>query len=161
LPDDYGNTFYIIFFIGIAQLVDMVTSVNIEIIASSKHYRLNTYFVFISIVVAIIFNWIFIPLYGIEGAALGTLLAVMINNTLRTIAVGRIFKIYPLNMGTFKSLFVIVVCYVVMIFIPNADSPILDFLLRGIVITAIYLPLTYLLNISNDINSKLDKIIRR
>jgi O-antigen/teichoic acid export membrane protein len=71
LPSDYGNTYYVVLFIGIAQLIDMITSVNFEIIASSKLYRYNTYIVVFSILIAILFNIVFIPLYGIEGAAIG------------------------------------------------------------------------------------------
>lgn len=159
LPNEYSDTFFIIFFIGIAQLIDMLTSINIEIIASSKYYRLNTYFVFISIFVAILFNWIFIPIYGIEGAALGTLLAVLVNNTLRTIAVGRIFGIYPINTGTLKSILIISVCYSLMLFIPNLENRFVDFLVRGSIITAVYLPLTYAFRISEDINLKINKVI--
>jgi O-antigen/teichoic acid export membrane protein len=161
LPKAFYDTFWVILFIGLAQLIDMVTSVNIEILAASKYYKLNTYFVFLSIVVAVFFNVILIPIYGISGAAFGTLLAILLNNSIRCYTIWRYYKISPFSINTAKAILVIIGVYFLIYLIPNVENHLLNLLIKGFLIVLIYIPIVYFLKISTELNNWLNLILSR
>lgn len=161
LPVEFSGSTMIVFFIGIAQLVDMLTGVNSEIISTSKYYKLNTYIVIIAIVTGFISNIIFIPIYGITGAAFATFLSVLLINLIRYILVWKIYGIQPFTSDTYKVILLLMVTIVLVSLIPNLNNSILNLIFKGLMITIIYLPIIYKLNVSKDINSMMDKYFRR
>ncbi|MGC9355860.1 MAG: lipopolysaccharide biosynthesis protein, partial [Mariniphaga sp.] len=72
IGNDYLEGKWVIFFIGIGFLIDMLTGVNGYIIVLSKFYRISVVFVSVLIVLVVVTNLIFIPLWGITGAAVAT-----------------------------------------------------------------------------------------
>lgn len=161
LPDAFGDGFYIIFFIGLAQLSDLATGVNNEILATSKYYRLNTYFILISIVVAMVSNIVFIPLYDITGAALATFCSVFAINLLRLFAIWKIYRILPFSKNTIIVFLLGLITYFLVSLIPQMKLPIVDFLMRGALVTLIYLPAVFYLKVSTDINDLILSLLRK
>ncbi|MGB0887750.1 MAG: lipopolysaccharide biosynthesis protein, partial [Vicingaceae bacterium] len=87
LPDEYEEARYVLLFVGIAKLFDVSTGVNATIIQFSKFFKLMLYFNLLLIVLLIGTNFVLIPIMGIEGAALATLISVVIVNTIRLIII--------------------------------------------------------------------------
>jgi O-antigen/teichoic acid export membrane protein len=71
---------YVVFFLGLAQVWDMMTGINTEIIYYSKYYRFNLYLTLFLGVLTIAANLVFIPLYGLTGAALATCISMFLFN---------------------------------------------------------------------------------
>ena len=159
LPEAFSQTYWIVFFIGSAQLIDMLTSINIEILASSKHYKLNTLFVFISIITAAIFNLLLIPVMGLNGAAIGTFLAIFMNNLVRCIALWKYYGLQPISKNSFKLILLIIFIYFLLIFIPHLSNLAIDFLFRGTLITLTYFVGLYYLRAAIDINKWIDDFL--
>lgn len=160
LPHEFRQGTYVVLFIGLAQLTDMLCGVNYEIIASSKHYRLNTWFTLAAIVSAIILNMLFIPVYGISGAAFATLSSVFLVNFFRIIAVWKIFKIQPFTSKTIWALVVSTVFYIILVSIPTIEQPILNLLVKGVLLVILFLPTIYFLKLSEDINGIIDRFLK-
>lgn len=160
LPSAFEAGTYVVLFIGIGQLFDMLFGVNHEIIAASKYYRYNTYFVFLTAISGIIFNIIFIPSYGITGAAIATCLSIVSINLLRLFAVYKLFGILPFTRKTLYALFIIGILAITWIWLPKLDNIILSILYKGFSFGLVYLFIIYYLHLSDDINSIIDKMLK-
>lgn len=160
LPLSFRAGEYVVLFIGLGHFFDMMTGVNSEIISVSRNYKLNTYFIFFSIFVGILINLWLIPLYGISGAALATMITIVLTNILRLIAVYRLFSMHPFSMNTARVLGCIIVIILTMYFFPDLENALLSIILKGFVITFVYFMLIYFLKVSEDINSIIDKVFR-
>ena len=80
MPDFYAAGRWVVFIVGIGKIIEMITGANGLILINSKHYRVSFYTNLILIAVTIGANYIMIPLYGIEGAALASVLAILVYN---------------------------------------------------------------------------------
>ena len=82
LPNNeiYQKGFYVVLFIGLGKLSDMLFGANGEIIVMSKYYRFNVVAVLSLALLTIVFNQWLILVYGIEGAALASLLTMTLFN---------------------------------------------------------------------------------
>ena len=159
LPEAFSVGALIVLFIGVAQLLDMICGVNYEIIASSKYYKLNTWFIFLTAISAVLLNIIFIPIYGITGAAIATFSSIFLVNFLRIIAVWRLFKIHPFSLKTIYAVLIICASYFILSVIPNFENYIINLLFKGAILILIYVPSIYLLKVSDDINDLIDKVV--
>lgn len=161
LPKEFEIGAAIVFWIGIAQLVDMVCGVNHEIISSSPKYRLNTWFIGLSALSAVGLNMLFIPMYGVEGAAIATFSSVFMVNVLRLIAVWRIFRIQPISLTTFKIILLIILSFLIVESVPNVENFILNLFLKGTLLSIIYLPTVYYFKLSSDLRELIDNLLKR
>lgn len=161
LPEAFSNSAMIVFFIGLAQIVDMLTGVNNEIIAASKYYKLNTFFMIGAIVSGFIANVIFIPVYGATGGAMATFISITLVNIFRLIAVWKLYRIQPFSSHTIKVLVFLIVLITAVSFLPNLENYLLNLLYKGGIITLIYFPIIYKLNVSEDINGMIDRMLAK
>lgn len=160
LPDIYAQGKWVILFIGIAYLFDMLAGGAQNILANSKYYRFQTYFMALQIVLAVATNLSLIPLLGITGAALASTISKFIVNTGRYAFLKRKFKLDPYN---YKFLIVLIaggVSYGASLLLPELESLIMDIVLRSVIILAIFALAILLTGVSEDINNTLRKILK-
>ena len=82
---EYSVGVLIVLMISISELFKLSLGTNGAILINSKYYRMLFYFSIAMAVSVIIFNRFFIELLGIDGAALATLLVVIIFNVIKVI----------------------------------------------------------------------------
>jgi len=106
---DYKEGKYVVLLLGFAKIADMATSINTHIIIYSKYYQFNLYMTFLLAGLNIIFNLIFIPIFGLVGVAMATLTSMVLYNLLKLIFVLVKFKMHVdiLINSVFISLFYI------------------------------------------------------
>ena len=161
LPEGYSDGKYVILFIGLGQLADMITGVNTEIIASSKYYRFNTYFIGSLIVLVVLFNYLLIPPFGIEGAAMASALAMILVNGSKFFFLNYKLNFQPLNSGIVKILVIGIASLLIIQFaLPVFDNPFVGILTTGTLLTILYWVPSLLLGISEDINQIVQKYIK-
>ncbi len=160
LPSAYQEGKYVIFFIGLASLTVMVGGTNGSIIANSKYFSFNAYFAFALIVLTIITNLIFIPIFGITGAAIASLISMLLFNILRYSLILIKFKLQPYNRNHLWAILVGLAVYFVVGFMPEIYNYIIDIILRSLLITILFLGSIFFLNISEDINDLIKKYLR-
>ena len=161
IPIKYLPGKYVILLIGIASLFDIALGISPHIIVNSKYYRYLSYFLIFFAILLIITNYIFIPIYGIVGAALATLISKLIYNLIKFIFLYRKFKLQPFN---YKILLLYIIgffAYWVSTLLPQQPNYIVDILLRSSIITIIYVLPVYYFNISEDINFKVNAVAKR
>ncbi|MCW0482694.1 lipopolysaccharide biosynthesis protein [Gaoshiqia sediminis] len=159
LGDDYVQSKWVIFFIGLGYLFDMLTGANAQVLAFSKHYRVSLYFVVVLIAVVGVLLYVLTPLWGIVGAAVSIAAGLFLNNLMRYSYLLWKFKLQPFNYKFLIVAIILISAFLIQELIARQNL-FIDIFLRGFIITSIYLPTVYYLKISPDINASVDKILR-
>jgi O-antigen/teichoic acid export membrane protein len=166
---EYAVGKYVVLFIGIAQVIEMATGTNYEVLVTSKYYKYNAYFLVLLFALVIGLNYLMIPTYGINGAAFASLIAMALNNLLRFLFLYWKFKLQPFNSKFLVVIAIGFAIYALMTFvvpsIPNAENlklySVANAVLFSSLITLLFWPIIYILKISPEINLMVDKTIKR
>ena len=159
--ESYKAGKYVILLLGIAKIIDMATSINTHIIVYSEHYRFNLYFSLILAILNVIFNLLFIPIFGLVGVAIATLTSMFLFNLLKVIFVWIKFKMQPFSKGMLWVLFLGLISYGITFLLPKTGYPIIDIIINSVSITAIYVPCILYFNLSDDLTLIKQQIIKK
>ena len=152
LPAKYSGGLYIVFMIGLSKLFEVSLGNNDAILYNSNAYKSLVFFGVLLVVLMVGLNNYFIPKYGIEGAALATLITMVIYNTLKLLFVKYKFGIQPYTWQTFYVFLVIKTLLFVFLFLPITINPIANIILRSFIVVLLYAVVLYLLKVSPAIN---------
>ena len=136
--DRYVSGKYVVLFIALSRLVDSGFNFGLSILSLSKYYYYYLFFIFFLSALTIGTNFIFIPQYGISGAAFSTFLAFVIYNLLVMFIVYKKMKITPFSLPQLKLLLLILGLLGINYFILyKFDNPIVDGIIRSLIILSI------------------------
>jgi O-antigen/teichoic acid export membrane protein len=99
LPAEYQGAKWVVLLLASSKLIDMATSINGEIIQTSKYYKFNLYLIVALMIFTIFANAYFIPRYGIIGAALATTMVNVLFNVAKYLYVWFKVRIQPFTIG--------------------------------------------------------------
>ncbi len=99
IPAEYAAGRYVFLILGVGKLFDMSAALTSTIIITSKKYRYDLLFTGGMVAVAVILNYILIPLFGINGAALASMITLLLFNLLRIVFIWYHFRINPFGMN--------------------------------------------------------------
>lgn len=156
IPKDYSGGIWVVFMIGLSKFYDVLLGNNNSIIVNTKYYRTVLLFGIATVVLMIVLNMIFIPLYGIEGAAFATLITVACYNTVKLFFVVKKMNLFPFTKKTLHSLLIIALCFILFYFWDFPFHSVVNILLKSILLSALYLYLNYRFTISQEINDFVD-----
>jgi O-antigen/teichoic acid export membrane protein len=159
--DIYRDGKWVVFFIALAKLFDMLTGINAEIIGTSQYYKVEILIGFIINLVGISLNIILVPLYGLNGAAWAVFLSIIFYNCLRFIFIAVKMKIQPFTKNTLIAIICALITFGVLSIVPSFSVTIVDIGLRTILIGIIFGGLVLSLNVSEDISQTVRKIMAR
>ncbi len=151
LPDEYHAGVYVFMFIGIAKMIDMTAGLNAAIIKTSKWYRFDPYATLLLVLLTIITNIIFIPIFGITGAAMATALSVLIYNSLYALYLLFRLGIHPFSKKTIMGLALLVITLLVSWGLPVIPHWIADLILRSAIAIVIIISGIFIMNLSEDL----------
>ncbi|POY39123.1 polysaccharide biosynthesis protein [Solitalea longa] len=152
LPSEYAAGKYVILFVGLGSLFDMATGVNGVILGTSKYFRFDTYFFLALIGVIIGANYLFIPKYGLTGAAMAAAMGTFLFNFFRYIFVWVKFGLQPFNGNNLAILLVGLIVLALNYLLPALPNFILDIIVRSGLIAAVYLIVIYWFRLSPEMN---------
>lgn len=162
-PEVYANCKSVVLWIGIARMITMITGLNGEIILQSKYYLFNIVSVVVLVLLIVLFNFIFIPIMGIEGAAIGTCLAILGYNVLKTIFLQVKLHMMPFSWQIVKVLAVGLLVYIPFAFWPSAAGgwwlALVNISLKSLVCVVLITPVLYKLGVSEEMNKLIDKAL--
>ncbi|MCC7050266.1 MAG: lipopolysaccharide biosynthesis protein [Bacteroidia bacterium] len=161
IPASYEDGKYVIFFIGLGNLSTMIGGVNTAIINFSPYYRWNSYFVAILLIAAVGLNFVFIPIWGVSGAASATALCYLGYNFMMWVLLKKKYQFQPFNKSHLIAIIVIIVCYFIAYLIPVINNFTIDVLVRSTVFTALYASIILKTNLSPDINKLVTDIFNQ
>ena len=162
LPDEgYDNGLFVVFTIGLSKYFDVVLGNNNSIIFNSKYYKMVLLLGVLLVFVVVGLNLIFIPKYGINGAALATLIAIGLYSLAKLLFVVLKMKLFPFTKNTIVALILTIVSFVVFYYWDFSFHPFVNIVLKSILVTIFYLGLSYYLKISSDINFVINSVFKR
>lgn len=161
IPGDYAAGTMTVFFIGIAKFYDVALGNNNAIILNTKYYKWVLSFGILLVVMMVGLNMWLIPIYGITGSALATLISAFFYNTIKLLFIVKKMHLYPFTLNNLKSLGIISAIFLAFYFWNFPFHPIINILLKSGVIGIIYVIVNYKLKISEEINQMIDSVLQR
>lgn len=153
LPQDYWRGEWVVHIVSIGTLFNMATSVNNSIIYFSSYYRYGLAFLALLIITSFVNYLIFIPLWGMEGAAFATVLSSVLFNFLKFFFIWRKMGLQPFDAGSLKTLLLIAACGLLWFVNIDLGSATLEIAVMSVLITLLYLTGAYYLKIVPEIFS--------
>lgn len=148
---------YVVLFIGLAVLIDMALGVNTEIIVASRYFRYNFIVMAGLIIFTIINNLIFIPIYGITGAAIATAISIFLYNVIKSGIIWWKLKIHPFSKGTLVIAGLALAILLLGWLLPDVGIPFLSIAYKSILLTVLFAAGVYFTKVSEDINQGVEK----
>ena len=152
LPPKFQAGKYVIFFIGIGNLIDSATGINGVILATSKYFKYDSLFYLMLIAVTVTANLLLIPIFGITGAAIASAITFLVFNFFRYLFILIAFKMQPFN---YKNILTILlgagVYFLSLWIVPRMPNFIIDIMVRSLFIAIVYGITIYYFDVSDDI----------
>jgi O-antigen/teichoic acid export membrane protein len=160
LPDVYADGRYVVLFIGLGKLFDMATGINGSIIVNSKYYRFDLFTNLLLILFTVSSNLILIPEYGIQGAAIATMLSIFLYNLIKYIFVWIKFSMQPFSLNYLWLILFSAISLLLISMLPELT------IIPNIMVTSVILLLLYVfpvwwLKLSDDFNLLIRQIMNK
>jgi O-antigen/teichoic acid export membrane protein len=161
LPEKFSHGKWVVLYIGLAQLFNVASGVNGSIIVNSKYYKYDLITNILLVIFTVISNYILIPKYGINGAAMATALSVFLFNLIRLILIKVKMGLQPFSLKTLYTVLILLGVYGISIYLPLSGNLYVDIIWKTFVVVAIFIPLLLALELSEDINKMVIDIRKR
>lgn len=161
LPEKFAAGNLVILFIGLAFLTDMATGTATYILANSRYFKYQTYFIMLLMIFIVITNYLLIPVWGITGAAVATFISKFLNNLMRHQLIYRKFKLQPYDRKYLYITLIAAVAYFAGYLLPELSNLYLDIAVRSALIGGIFILITLLMKVSPEVDEKYEWLIRK
>lgn len=161
VTEDFSSGKYVIFFIGLMNVFDMATGVNGIVISTSKYFRYQTYFNVLLGGLTILTNLYFIPTYGLNGAAIATLISGIIYNTARMLFLKLKYNLQPFNYRFLLVTGIGLILYFLTKQVVRIDNFIIDIIVKSLFLGITYMGIIYFLKLSDDLNKAIDDVLKK
>lgn len=148
-------------FIMIGRLTDMYMGINGTIFSMSKKYAYDLIFTFTLVILVYVLNLLLIPKMGMAGAALGTMLSLIVYNVGRAAFVWFQYKLHPFTKSQMLVLVIFTVNLVAYEFLPHLSNNWLDIIVRSGLLSISYVGVLLVFKVEKEINAYLNKIWRK
>ena len=159
LPESYRGGFYVVLLIGLAKLFDALLGNNNAILYNSDYYKAILFMGVLLAIGTILLNLYLIPKIGITGAALATFIAIFFYNLIKLLYVKAKLGLQPFTAETFKVVFLLLIVSAVFFALQFPFHPVLNIILKSLLITIMYVGILYRFRISDDIFGVLSKYL--
>ncbi|SNR30167.1 lipopolysaccharide biosynthesis protein [Lutibacter flavus] len=153
----YSKGIWIVLIISIAKLLELALGTGNAILINSKYYKIFFYLSLAMALTVILLNRWLISLIGINGAAFATLTVVFMYSFIKIIYIKWKLKIQPFSANTIKVLLLVIAIFLAFNFWNFNFNPIINIILKCLLIGVPYLLIIKKLHISKDINSLVTK----
>lgn len=152
---------WVVFYIALGKIFDVGFSINSEILVFSKYYRFNLGLTIAMSVLIIGVNYWLIPIYGIDGAAIGSALIMLIFNGIKYGYLKWKLNLDPFSWDTLRILFIGAI--VLSLGRHSADSlgPIAHLIFKSVFILGIYGVMSMALNVGREEWEYLKKLVKK
>lgn len=128
----------LVFILMIGKIIDMSTGISTEVLAVSKYYRYNFYFTVFLVLMNIVFNYIFIPEYGVYGAAWSSTISLSLFNIIKFIFLYRKMQLQPLSLNSLTVVTGGAIAALAGYYLPYMVNSYIDTIVRSFCIAIIY-----------------------
>lgn len=132
--DIYVQGKWVIFFLGLGKLVDLAFSFGNAVLRYSKYYFWTLAYTIIVMVVTILLNLLFIERWGITGAAIATMITLVVSYIFQQMVLWNKMQVTPVNQQMIRILLPLGVLFALNYLLPHWGHPLLDSVWRTAVI---------------------------
>ena len=164
LPHEFLSGRWVIIIFGFTSLVIMISGVSYSIISTAKYYWYMTALMIVQIATIVSANVILIPIWGINGAAIATLISVAIIRLGSIIVIGYKSKIWPFQTQHISATAIAAIVFLITLFIPDYPNIYFDSIVKSFIIFVSYISLIWIFNVSDFravLNSIAYKILKK
>ncbi|MDU8886176.1 polysaccharide biosynthesis C-terminal domain-containing protein [Yeosuana sp. MJ-SS3] len=161
IPDEFSGGLLVVFLISFSKLIDSILGNNNAILFNSNYYRMVLVLGAFLAVLTVLFNLYFIPKYGLNGAAFASFIAIFIYNAAKIWFVHAKFRMMPFTLDTVKTFVLILVSIGVFYFWDFSFSPIINIIIKSLIITLFYGLIVYFFRFSEDISTIIDYLLKK
>lgn len=147
----YQKATMVVLYISLAKLITMTFGCGGAIISNSSFYQISLVFSIVMALGVLILNMIWIPLYGIDGAALATLVVVGVSIGFKIVYLQFKIKAHPLTLNLFKTLVAVGILYTSFQYINWTFSPLVQIGLTSTLVSALYFLIVTQFKLSDDL----------
>ncbi len=158
---EYSVGILVVLIISFSELIKLSLGTNGAILTNSKYYKIFFYFSIAMAFSVIVLNRYLIELMGIDGAAIATLIVVFVFGMIKIIYVNIKLKMHPFTGKTFTVIIIIFGLYLIFYFINFTSNPLLNIIIKSIIISIIYFILIMKFKISKDLSQLILEYINK
>lgn len=150
----------VVWYLGLAKVISMTIALNTYVLGFSRYYRLTLISMLILSILNISLNFTLIPWLGMNGAAISTLVSVLLYNVLNSLFTWFTFKIQPLSKQSgyvFLFSLPILVSYR---WLPDTGHPLINILVKGSFVTLFFIGPVWYFKVSPELNAMLQQVWR-
>ncbi|RXP63526.1 lipopolysaccharide biosynthesis protein [Lutibacter sp. HS1-25] len=152
---------WVVLIISLSKLVELALGTGNAILVNSNYYKIFFYLSIAMAITIIFLNKWLIALIGIDGAALATLIVVLLYSVIKIFYINFRLKMQPFQLNTLKVLSLIGVVYIGFYYVNLPFNPIVNIGLKSCAIVLLYAFLVDRFHISQDISSLAMKYLKR
>lgn len=160
LPENYRGGIFVVFIIGLSKYFDLLLGNNNAIIFNSKYYRTVLFLGLLLAFFAITLNMVFIPKYGLDGAAIATLISIALYSIAKLLFVVLKMKLYPFTIKNLYALLIGLLCFFTFYYWDFSFHPIINIILKSILVSIVYVVIVYKIKLSEEINGVIEKVLK-
>lgn len=158
MKPEFAQAKYIILILGLARLFDMASGLNLIILTVTRFYRAEAILAVFLLLLVIITNLIFIPIYGVNGAAIATAAVFLFFNGIVFLYIWKKLKMQPYSWKTlFMLLFGVIAAIIVYLSPLPIEKKIILIVVKSAFFVGLYALPVYLFKISSDVNAVVNK----
>ena len=161
LGDGYAGLPFLMFTLGLGKLIDLGTGLNSQILQLSKHWKIDLFTNMLFVILSVILNYFLTRSFGISGTAVGSVVAILLYNSVRFLFIRQIYKLQPFSWRNGLVLIITTVTTGILWLIPNYGNAWILIPLKLLVFGGVYATAIIRLNISDDISDLYKQIIIR
>lgn len=158
--DEYAAGKYVVLSVGLGKLADMFFGPSSEIIVLSRFYAFNIVLILLLAVLVVVLNNLFIPMYGIEGAALSTAITLATFNLLKFFFIRWKLQLQPFTTATVKVLAIGVLSVGLNLLLPRLPWVLIDIAYRSAAISIFFGALILWVRVSPEANELFKTALR-
>lgn len=155
----FTNGIWVVIIISVSKLMELAFGTGNSILVNSKFYKIFFYISLAMAISVIVLNKWLISLIGINGSALATLIVVIVFTIFKIIYIKMKLKIQPFSIQSIKIMAVILAIFTAFYFWNFSFHPIVNMVLKSIIVGVLYLVLIKKLQISKDIDVLVSKYL--
>jgi O-antigen/teichoic acid export membrane protein len=151
LPENYRGGFYVVLYLGLVRLFDAFLGINTAILYNSKYYRTLLLMGVLLAVLTIVLNAWLIPIQGLTGAALATLISVGLYNLVKMLFVKWKFGLTPWSPNSLKVFGIALATLLAFYWLQFPFHPVVNITLKSLLVAAVYLGTILKFRVSEDL----------
>jgi O-antigen/teichoic acid export membrane protein len=149
-PEIYQAGKWVVLVIALGKLVDVAFSVNSEILVFSSYYRFNLIMTVGMSLLLIATNYWLIPIYDIEGAAIGSAAVMLAFNAVKYTFLKVRLRLDPFSRETIKILALGILTMAALAFRPSFEFPILNIVMSSALVVGLFVGGSFLLGLGKE-----------